>query len=229
MRHSFNKRAKEYLKNCDIQNDIARILLLFFDYKNIRTVLDLGAGSGNIAKNLDFNLDYLLAIDNSPTMLALHPTKLSNIKNIELRECNFENFIFNQKFDLLISSSALHWATNLEVILKNIKDSNNFKYLAFSFFTNKSLNNLHNFLGTKSPLLSSYDLETILSKYFIFQSKIMSFKKVFKNRDEYFLYLRGCGLLGGGNLSFYDKKRLKFEYPFLEADFEVLFVKIKMI
>lgn len=225
MKHSFNKRASSYVTHCDIQSEVARKLVEFIDFSDIKSILDLGAGSGNIAKNLNSPILNFLALDSSQNMLSLHPKKLNNIAKIELLYKSFEEYSFSEKFDLVISSSALHWARDIEAILKKIVDSRSFKYLAFSFFTSNSLYNIHSFLGSKSPLLSHYELESIFNKYISFSSKILAFKKSFDTPREYLLYLKHSGLLGGGELSYRDKKRLRFEFDRLEAEFEVVLIK----
>ncbi|RAX51817.1 hypothetical protein CCY99_08430 [Helicobacter sp. 16-1353] len=258
---SFSKEAKNYLVYSQLQNKIAKDLLSKSMNKDIKRILDLGAGSGNIARNLTYNIDYFLGIDSAESMLLLHPTNLSNIKLLELRKMDFEDYEFSEKFDLIIASSSLHWAKNLESIFQKIADSafqnkgdskaesilknveskadstldstldstpNDHKNpanpkLAFSFFTAKSLETLHNFLGTKSPLRSSFEIEILLKKYFIGEIEIQKITKTFDNKNDLLAHLKNSGLLGGGNLPFRAKKKLKFDIPFLELSYEVLF------
>ncbi|MDE6886450.1 MAG: methyltransferase domain-containing protein [Helicobacteraceae bacterium] len=229
-KHSFNKVALNYHKYANIQDEIAKILIDLSLNKHINSILDLGAGSGNVALNVSqklqdlvFNIELFVGIDNSASLLSIHPKKLANIKKIELYCEDFNDYKFGKKFDLLISSSSLHWALDLESIFSKINPSKKFSKIAFSIFTNKSLASLHNFLGTTSPLQSSDNLIKLLNKYFIGEVEIKEFRENFSSREEYLAHLKNCGLFGGGNLSFCDKKRLKFEIPFLEARYEVLF------
>lgn len=225
MKHSFDKRASSYVRHCDIQSEVAKELVNFIDFSDIKSVIDLGAGIGNVAKNLNSPILNFLALDSSQNMLSLHPKSLSNITKIGFLCKSFEEYSFDEKFDLVISSSALQWARDIEVIVKKIVDSRNFKYLAFSFFTSNSLCNIHSFLGSKSPLLSHYELESKFSKYMDFSSKRLAFKKSFDTPSEYLLYLKHSGLLGGGELKYHDKKRLRFEFNETEAEFEVVLIK----
>lgn len=231
IRHSFNKMSKSYSQNCALQNEVAQVLLNFCNefLEDTLKIIDLGAGSGNIAKNLsNKKLDFLLAIDNAPNMLILHPQNLPNIAQIKLLCCDFEDYDFSDEYDLVLSSSALQWAKNLDFLFKKIKDTNNLsksKKFAFAIFTNESLRELHEFLGTKSPLKSSNETIKIAQKYFCVESKIERFSLKFSTREELLAYLKNGGLLGGGNLSFTQKKQLRFNTPFLSANFEVLFLK----
>lgn len=259
IRHSFNKMSHSYAKNCALQNEVAKVLVEFCDdfLCDSHKIIDLGAGSGNIAKNLcDKQIDFFLAIDNAPNMLTLHPQNLPHIARIKRLCCDFEDYDFSDECDLVLSSSALQWAKDLDLLFKRLVDSaqksrescesKNLrkspesskshldsrklresypKKFAFAIFTSESLRKLHAFLGTASPLKSATEILTIAQKYFCVKSKMQRFILNFSTRDEFLAYLKNGGLLGGGNLSFAQKKRLRFNAPFLSADFEVLFLK----
>lgn len=249
-KHSFNKMSHSYAKNCALQNEVAKVLVEFCDefLGDSRKIIDLGAGSGNIAKNLgDKQIDFFLALDNAPNMIALHPQNLPHINRIKLLCCDFEDYDFSDECDLVLSSSALQWAKDLDLLFKRLVDSaqklcescesknlrescesskfHKPKKFAFAIFTSESLRKLHAFLGTASPLKSATEILTIAQKYFCAESKMQRFTLNFSTRDEFLAYLKNGGLLGGGNLSFAQKKRLRFNAPFLSADFEVLFLK----
>lgn len=243
-KHSFNKMSHSYAKNCALQNEVAKVLVEFCDdfLCDSRKIIDLGAGSGNIAKNLgDKQIDFFLAIDNAPNMLTLHPQNLPHIARIKRLCCDFEDYDFSDECDLVLSSSALQWAKDLDLLFKRLVDSaqksqnlceslessesHKPKRFAFAIFTSKSLHELHAFLGTASPLKSATEILTIAQKYFCVKFKAQRFALNFSTRDEFLAYLKNGGLLGGGNLSFAQKKRLRFGAPFLSADFEVLFLK----
>ncbi len=257
IRHSFNKMSHSYAKNCALQNEVAKVLVDFCDefLGDSRKIIDLGAGSGNIAKNLgDRQVDFFLALDNAPNMIALHPQNLPNVARIKRLCCDFEDYDFSDECDLVLSSSALQWAKDLDLLFKRLKDSSESleskksrelcesseshldshdshpkdsptKRFAFAIFTSESLCELHAFLGTTSPLKSAIEILKIAQKYFCVESKIQRFTLKFSTREELLAYLKNGGLLGGGNLSFAQKKRLRFDLPFLSANFEVLFLK----
>ncbi len=254
-KHSFNKMSQSYAQNCALQDEVAKVLLEFCDefLGDSQKIIDLGAGSGNIAKNLgDRQVDCFIAIDNAPNMIALHPQNLPNIARIKRLCCDFEDYDFSDECDLVLSSSALQWAKNLDFLFKKLKDSGELqeidssdshldsresfldsrnshescpKRFAFAIFTDESLRELHAFLGTTSPLKSANEILKIAQKYFCVETKIQRFTLNFSTREELLAYLKNGGLLGGGNLSFTQKKRLRFGVPFLSANFEVLFLK----
>ncbi len=218
---SFNKQASNYVYYSSLQNKIAKYLTTNAMNVDIHRVLDLGAGSGNVIRNLiDYKIDYFLGIDNSINMLSLHPKKMDNISHIELRSIDFENYCFNEDFDLIIASSSLHWAKDIESIFFKMKSNYN---VAFSIFTNKSLESLHSFLDSTSPLKSCDEIKSIINKYFIGEFETIIYKENFDDRDSLLNHLKYSGLLGGSNISFSSKKRLKFEFPNLFLEYEVLF------
>lgn len=228
---SFNKEAKNYALYSKIQNKIAKKLISKSMNKDIKRILDLGAGSGNVAVNLSkYNIDYFLGIDSAQSMLLSHPRSLPNINLLELKNISFEDYDFEYCFDLIISSSSLHWAQNLESIFEKIalKSKSNTN-IAFSFFTNKSLESLHNFLNTKSPLRSVFELQVLLDRYFIGEIEIQTITKVFNDKNDLLRHLKYSGLLGGGDISFATKKKLKFNIPFLDINYEILFFVGKIL
>lgn len=223
MTFSFDKEAKNYVLHATLQEQIARELIQKCMNDDISRILDLGAGSGNVAKNLSkFKIDYFLGIDNAKSMLLHHPRNLANIKYLELECKDFEKYDFGESFDLVISSSSLHWAINLESIFAKIA-SKSIKNVAFSFFTNKSLESLHNFLGSKSPLRSRDELMILLDSYFLGEFFTKEITQTFKHKNDLLKHLKYSGLLGGGDIPFRAKKKLRFEIPFLSLSYEVLF------
>ncbi len=225
---SFNKQYKTYATNATLQYNIARKLVKFALDSSIKSILDLGAGNGNVALNLSsFHIDYFLGIDNSSQMLSLHPINLPYIRNIKLENINFEDYDFACDADLIISSSALHWACNLERLFMKIAERYG-RYLyspkiAFSVFTNNSLASLHSFLGTTSPLRSSANLTAMIKKYFVGEFHIEHTKKHFSSTHYLLAHLKYCGLLGGGEIPYKDKKRLKFDTTLLDLEYEILY------
>lgn len=218
---SFDRHAAHYPQNAHIQDIIAKDLLARAMSGAVKSVLDLGAGSGAIAHNLaPYHISRFVALDKSRAMLSYHPRNLAHIVKIEILAGDFESYDFSEKFDLIIASSSLHWAKNLSGILAKIPHDSR---VAFSFFTDKSLSNLHNFLGSKSPLRSEESLRNLLARDFMGESWVENFTLDFATPSELLTYLRHCGLLGGGEIPYQAKKRLKFGFTLRNAAFEVLF------
>ena len=135
------------------------------------------------------------------------------------RECSF-----------VISSSALQWSNNLESTLKKIRDFSK-NGIFISIFTSKSMEELHDFLGTKSPLRDKNHLERIFQEIFIgfdFELYYKRYEQRFSSRKDMLEYIKNSGLTGGGRLDFAQSKRLKNSAPFERLEFEVLFFKAKI-
>lgn len=234
IRHSFSTKSQSYAKNCALQNEVAKILLAFCDefLCDSQKIIDLGAGSGNVAKNLSQFLSrdsrqiaQFVALDFAPQMLSLHPRILPHLGRIECIECDFERFDFSREsFELILSSSALQWAKDLNRFAQIVRESSAKKF-AFAIFTSESLGDLHAFLGTDSPLRSANKVRAIFGKYFKVQSFLKRFEVHFPTSEAFLDYLKKSALLGGGNLNFSQKKQLKCDLPLKCANFEVIFLK----
>ena len=92
---------------------------------NIKTVLDLGCGPGNITKYIaqTFPKAYITGIDSSPEMIyranELHNSKSDIYNRLAFRLQSMEDIISNSetKYDVVYSNAALHWLPDLDVVL----------------------------------------------------------------------------------------------------------------
>lgn len=231
MRHSFSKLAKSYDNYALLQKQIAKdmiknldVLVGKKDYESL-CVLDLGCGSGFLARHLnDFLVDKkvsistFIGVDSSSNMLQIHPKDLSNITQIRLIQASFDEIdsiildkeisLKAKKGDLIIlSSSALQWSKDIKSLflkLKNLKAN-----LAISLFTSNTLCQLHSFLDTTSPLYELSLLKELILHYF--HVKISTSLKTiyFTSQKQALDHLKKNALL-----SSYDKKESTLELPF---------------
>lgn len=116
---TYEKMAKLYDK---LVYDIDYDLMVSFiedniKNKGIRSILELGCGTGNITERLNGYNVY--AIDNSEEMLTIASSKLFNKRNIKFINMDIRKLELNRKFDLAIAG--------LDVInyLKNEEDLRN--------------------------------------------------------------------------------------------------------
>lgn len=219
--HSFSKQAHSYMNFADIQKQIIKKILIDLP-SNIKSIADIGCGSGNVAlelETLDLKICNFTAIDISQKMLDLHPKKIANIKNIIFQCQDFENISIDNH-DLIIASSSLQWAKNLKKTLCNL--SNKAKEFRLSIHTNKSLESIHNFLGTKSPLRDKSEILEILKEYFIGEIWVESLEKTFLTRKDMLNHLKYSGLLGGGVLDYRQAKLFKENVPYERIEYEVV-------
>ncbi|PAF45576.1 biotin synthase [Helicobacter sp. 11S02629-2] len=222
--NSFNTKALSYASNSSLQLELAQILCEKMRYSlKDKTVLDLGAGSGNIYKTLkDKSFKDFIALDSAPNLLALHP----KANNIKLINTSFDDFDYSRLDEsvLIVSNAALQWSANLDSLLSRLSQTS--CALAFSLFTKNSLKELHSHLQTTSPLRSQSEVISLIKKHFKNYKLLKSYSKTlyFQSQKELLSHLQGLGLLGGGldsTLSYKQAKRL-LNLPFLELSYEGL-------
>lgn len=87
--------------------------------------LDLGCGIGNVAELLDrFSGGKYIGLDISEE--AIKEAKVRNFKNAAFQVGAFEEWESEEKFDFIISTGAIHYATNPTAVLQNYsKNLNN--------------------------------------------------------------------------------------------------------
>ncbi len=224
-KHAFNKHAKTYHLFAHIQQQIAIYLMQFLKQKHYDKVLDLGSGSGAVFKALEQQniiIEDFIALDNSINMLKLHPTHSSNIQKISLEHADFEEYVF-QTCDLILSSSSLQWARDLKSVLEKMAFSS--KEVALAIHTDFSLHEVHEFLGTPSPLRDIKTLKSLIKdafKNFQIELENKRFALYFNHKQDCLNYLKKCGLLGGSTLSFKQKKHFFQNMAFEKLSYEVL-------
>ena len=206
IKQSFDKGAKSYENNCDIQRLICHQLVNFFlerkgktsSFKGIKG-LDLGAGSGILSIELlkFIKFEKLHLIDFSDKMLELAKKKIKqNFVTFEVKD--FEDLNEIKKFNFIFSNMSFHWSKNFNKLLKMLleKISNN-TILFFSipnsiYFEKKEpFSNLDNLMN-KFPDIKNLLNELDKTKYFL-ESKNITFKENFNNLFSFFYKLRSIG------------------------------------
>jgi malonyl-CoA O-methyltransferase len=175
----------------------------------------------------NIHFDKFTALDFSKPMLNIHP----NSPKVEKLHFDFnsrEDFRKLSKYDLVISSSALQWSSNLDMTLHQIsKLSSNFH---FSIFTSNTFSELHRVAQTSSPIYSPNILKRSIQKYFNPTFETANYKLKFSNIYEMLRYIKRSGVSGGrGELGYKDIKNIIANYPLKYLEFEVLFVEATSI
>ncbi len=220
----FEKHASTYDSFSIIQKSIAKELVERLDFCP-KNVLDVGCGTGEIYKNITWKLDAFTGVDFSQTMCKLHPKS----SEVTIFCEDFESKSFKEKilniapFDIILSSSSLQWARDLE---------NTFKFynsiggkIAFSIFTDGTFKSLYNILDRKS-FLPEYNYLVKLSDIFE-NSKVSkhTYKLKFTDNISIFRYIKNSGIGGGNEILNYKKIKYLIEhYPHDYLEFEVAFI-----
>jgi len=224
IQHQFSKYAKEYNKYNIIQQIVSKALVREIQ-GSPQKILELGCGSGQVFKNIDFDFLSYTALDFSQDMCDIHP-KASNleIKCINFDSDDFINYLEDKEYDMVLSSSALQWSVNLSEIIKTLyKVSDKVNMVLFTSNTFKTIFKLTN---THSPILDSCTIKNSFDKYYNCEYEILNYKIEFETKKELFDYIKNSGVGGGNNkLSYKDAKYLYKNYTLNYLEFEVIFIK----
>jgi malonyl-CoA O-methyltransferase len=142
---------------------------------------------------------------------------------------NFEDVDFQDEilcdapFDLVISSSALQWAEDIEELIKF--SSKLSKNVAFAIFTCNTFADIYKISGLKTFLPNANELAEKTKKYFDIEYEIKKYRLDFKDNLSKFRYIKKSGVSGGKRqLTVTQTKKLIKNYPHKYLEFEVLFI-----
>jgi len=227
----FSRFAQAYDHYNIIQSEVAKHLVSRVPYRNYRTIVDIGAGSGEIYRNLcrqEIICEHFIALDSSVEMLKLHPEALSVEKvcaDFNLPE-TFEKLEVEKRI-LLLSSSALQWSRDLDVTLSRLSALSTEAY--FAIFTSNTFKTLHRYAGIDSPIYSGEVLQRHIDTYFPDASyEVRNYRLYFESVYRMLRYIKQSGVSGGEKrLRYRETKALMKAYPLNYLEFEVLFVEVQ--
>ena len=223
----FSRFASVYSRHNIIQAEVAQKLISLLPQKQYETILDLGCGRGEVYRNLKkqgIGFGYLTALDISAEMLQLHPSgeNLTMVQN-DFNQPDILKALPASHYDLLISSSALQWSSDLDVTLPLLASLSDRFY--FAIFTAGTFRSLHHCAGITSPIYSETILKEKISKYFDAEYETIRYKLHFDTVYKMLRYIKESGTSGGERrLSYTQTKQLLDTYPYDYLEFEVLFV-----
>ena len=221
--NQFSKYANEYKNHNIIQQIAAKSLIRELKSKPKR-ILELGIGSGQVYNNIDWEYDFYKGIDASKQMCELHPkSSKDEIVCLDFDTLEFYENIKNDKFDIVLSSSALQWSKDLSKVIEKLKDiSDEINACLFTANTFKTIQEISN---TRSPILTLDSIKEAFDKHFVCEYEIYQYKLEFENKKDLFDYIKKSGVSGENSLDFKTAKKLYKEYPLNYLEFEVIFVK----
>ncbi len=223
VKNQFSKYANEYNDFNIIQQIVAKALVRDIENEP-KTVLELGCGSGQVFRYINWQVDKYYAVDFSSSMCKLHPKN----ENIQI-ECfdfdsnSFYKFLDRKKFDIVISSSAMQWSKDLNRLIGNLaKVTNRINAVLFTSNTFKTIQKITN---TQSPILSISEIKRAFSNHFKCDFEIHNYNLEFNDKKELFDYIKKSGVSGETKLDFKVAKKLYKEYNLNYLEFEVVFIK----
>jgi len=226
----FSRFANTYGRHNRIQAKVAKKLVSMLPKKQYGTILDLGCGGGEVYRNLetqDITFDQLTAADISEEMLQLHPTD----KRVTKVQCDFSHpnglaQLPFDRYDLLLSSSALQWSSDLDLTLSLLASVSEHFY--FAIFTSGTFRSLHQCAGITSPIRSETELKETVGRYYDAVFETIHYTLQFDSVYKMLRYIKESGTSSGERrLSYAQTKQLLEAYPYDYLEFEVLFVSPK--
>jgi malonyl-CoA O-methyltransferase len=160
----FKNSQKTYVLQAHVQKEICEKLFQLMQDHHVdfqrKTIFEIGCGTGNLSKivlkNFDLNHYYLN---------DLYAEVRENFEeNSIFQWCigDVENIAFPQSLDVIISSSAMQWLTDIGHVLNKCSQAlNKHGFLCFSTFGN---NNLKEIKESTGQGLTYLDIEDLKSK-----------------------------------------------------------------
>lgn len=113
-----------YKDHSKVQEECALTILDKIDFSGNEAVLDICCRNGKITSKIAQLVPEgkVVGIDISPSMIETAQQSNSHFPNLSFEISDATNFVFEQKFDYVVSSFAFHWIKDQLVVLKNIKN-----------------------------------------------------------------------------------------------------------
>ncbi|MGE4397139.1 MAG: methyltransferase domain-containing protein [Sulfurimonas sp.] len=219
----FSKYALEYNSYNVIQKKVIEKLLSHVKHKP-KNILDLGCGSGNLCRAIDWDYEHFTGVDFAEGMLKLHPRS----QKIELIYADFnDDALFKSKltyiYDFIFSASALQWADDLQRVFDNIKGLN--APVALAIFTSNTFKTINKTASIGSILRSADEVCELAKRYFDAKSEVVNYRLEFESTRDMFRYIKKSGVSGSRKiLNYKESKKLLREYPLSYLEFEVTFI-----
>jgi len=227
----FSRFAHQYNQHNEIQAQVAKTLVSKLPERTFKNILDLGCGSGAVVKNLqesEYIYSTLTAFDSSQAMLDIHPDseKITKVCG-DFNSVNFAEALPQTQYDILLSSSALQWSTDLDRTFSLLSGLSQSAY--FAIFTSGTFKTLHGLAKVGSPIYSAEVIEESIEKYYNEVTfALHTYTLAFDSVREMFRYIKKSGVSAGEKkLGFKETKRLMESYPLNYLEFEVLFIEAK--
>jgi tRNA (cmo5U34)-methyltransferase len=120
VKEHFEEEAKVFdetiMKIIPYYDQMIRVLTdsIPFDKNSEISIIDLGCGTGTVAKKISdkFPESRIYCIDLASNMIDIARNKLSGHRDVEFIKGDFSTFSFDRKFDVVVSSLALHHLEN---------------------------------------------------------------------------------------------------------------------
>jgi malonyl-CoA O-methyltransferase len=219
----FSRYASHYDSYNVIQNTVVKKLIADMSMRP-KNILDLGCGRGAVYNEISWKIDSFIGVDFAEGMLTYHP-KADNItcKQGDFNDKTLFKELKDEKFDYIISASALQWSNDIDNIFKSLSFFN--VPISFAIFTCKTFETLYKTANLKPLLLCADKIIESADKYFNAKYELVSYTLEFESRQELFRYIKKSGVSGNRRvLNYKQTKNLMQNYPHTNLEFEVIFI-----
>lgn len=184
IKDTFENAAENFddiiIKLVPFYNEIVKDLILVIPFEKNKKidVIDLGCGTGTLSLKVkeSFPKAQITCMDMTKNMLELAKLKLSKYENVEYILENFYSFNFNKKYDVFVSSFALHHLITAEDKKKFYQKIYNSLKVSGCFY------NLDILIGPNDEIQNFY-----MKKWEEFLSQYLSESEVNKNFERYYV------------------------------------------
>ncbi len=223
IKNEFSRSANYYGHYNTIQEQVVKKLISMITFKP-KNILDLGCGDGAVYQQINWNIDSFIGIDFSKKMLQNHPlSEKIKLINADFNDERLLKSLADYKIDCILSSSALQWAKDLDIIFYHLFLLKVPIYLAI--FTSNTFKTLNSVAKLDSLIYSKQKIVSSIKKYFDISYETVNFNLKFDSKVEMFKYIKKSGVSGGrGTLTFKQTKKLMQEYPLNYLEFEILLI-----
>jgi len=123
MKGSWNSQHYKKYSNSQTERALKHLNNILFNKTD--TVLDIGCGVGEITEIIASKVSQgnVLGIDISKNMINYAQNHYANISNLNFKTADVLDFTAPNSFDCITSFNALHWVTDHDKMLKNVKIS----------------------------------------------------------------------------------------------------------
>ena len=197
IKNQFEKSMDKYDENAVVQKLTAQKLVqkLIKIKKDYINILELGSGTGILAKELIKNINYKKYYAND--LVEKSKKYLSDIVPEFTFICgNAQKITTPQKMDLIISNAMFQWFSNLEKLKENLlkmleKDG----ILAFSTFSPENYREIKQLCGISLEYKTIDELKSIFSKNFeILYTEEFQYTMQFTNPLEILAHMKNTGV-----------------------------------
>lgn len=191
---AFGRRVSSYDRHAVLQNDVAQNLCGYLPDNNPNKILEIGCGTGFLTAELQrkYPQAEILCTDISKNMVFASQQKFTGYRNLSFQVMDGENFLIDQKFDLIVSNLAVQWFDNplsgLDKIRKNLNSDSLLFFSTLGAESFKEWKETLSDLNMPSGILETPDYEGIFKE----DTKVVSHKDTME-------FLRHLKIIGAQN------------------------------